>query len=153
MKIVIRHANDSDVNWIVDQLKEFSKFQGTKFSLFSTPEFATAGIKNMIETQFARVAHGLIDGTIERIGFISGILMPHPLNPAIRTFVEQFWWVEPKYRNTRAGLMLLNEFMTFGENNADWILFGLENNSPVNDKTLARRGFMVKEVSYLKEVV
>jgi hypothetical protein len=152
MKIAIRHANDSDINWIVGQLMELYKFQGTKFSLFSTPEFAIAGIKNLIDNQFVIVAHGLIDGTIERMGFIFGILIPHPLNPTIRTFIEQFWWVEPKHRNTRAGLMLLNEFMEFGEKNADWILFGLQDTTPTSDRMLTRRGFRVKEIGYLKEV-
>lgn len=153
MTIVIRSANDSDIQWLTDQMIEFSKFQGTKISLFSTPEFVKIGLKNLIDNHFFKIACGCNDGIIERMGFIAGILMPHPYNPRIRIFAEQFWWVEPKFRNSRAGLLLLNEFMGFGEKNADWVTFTIESKSPVSEKTLTRRGFQIQELSYLKEVV
>lgn len=77
----------------------------------------------------------------------------HPYNPAIRVLTETFWWVTPNARGSRAGLMLLDAFTAYGERNADWIVFTLEHHSPVNERTLTKRGFHLHERSYLREVI
>jgi len=50
------------------------------------------------------------------------------------------------------GLMLLEEFTDWGKRNADWISFSLEDKSPVKDTTLTKRGFRLKERSFILEV-
>lgn len=152
MSIVIRAGDDSDTDWIVTQLGDFSKFFGTRYPLFGDEAFIRAGISNFMKNHFVRVAVGCHDGIVERVGFIIGLFTQHPFNPAIKLLGEQFWWVEPKYRNSRAGLLLLNEFVAFGKKNAHWITMALESKSPINEKSLIRRGFKFQEKSYLMEV-
>jgi hypothetical protein len=86
------------------------------------------------------------------VGFVSGMLAAHPYNPALTVLTEMFWWVAPEARGSRAGLLLLDAFLAYGERNADWIIFTLEHHSPVNERTLTKRGFHLHERSYLYEV-
>lgn len=152
MSIVIRRGQPSDVDWMVSQMAEFSKFFNSRMQLFGDPGFIRAGLEGLIKNHIVFTAVGCHDGVIERMGFIIGLATPHPYNPAIRVLSEQFWWVEPKYRKSRAGLMLLNEFVAHGKAHSDWVLMALEKRSPVNEKTLVRRGFRHTETAYLLEV-
>lgn len=86
------------------------------------------------------------------VGFITGMLLPHMFNPDIITLVEVFWWVNSSHRRSKAGLKLLNAYVDYGKQNADWIICTLESHSPVNDKAFIKRGFKYKEKSFLMEV-
>lgn len=136
------------MDWLVSQLREFSAFFGTKKSLYGTEENARLGITNMINGHIVLVAER--EGQL--LGFIAGVITPHMFNPNIRVLAETFWWVAEEHRGSRAGLMLLNEFMDYGTANCDWITFALEHHSPVDEKCLLRRGFHLQERSYLMEV-
>ena len=100
---MVRRATESDVDWLLSQLKDFSCFYGTKRHLF--PED---------DTNARNLLLGLIQGHVVLIaevngkpaGTIGGTLSGHPFNPAIRTLGEIFWWVSEEYRRTRAGLEL-----------------------------------------------
>lgn len=88
----------------------------------------------------------------ESTGFIGGVFTQHVFNPEIRVLSESFWWVAPEYRGTRAGLLLLNEFVAFGKANAHWVSVGIEEKSPIHERCLTKRGFKVLEKNYLLEV-
>lgn len=147
--IQVRRATLDDVPWLVDQLRLFSKFFGTKRSLFPGDQAAAYGLKEMIRDHIVFVAD--LDGT-GPIGFIGGYYVRHPFNNAIRTLTETFWWTDEEHRGSRAGLMLLNAFLDWGKQNADWILFALETHSPVKQDVLTKRGFHLQESNYLMEV-
>ena len=83
-------------------------------------------------------------------GAIGGLLLPNVFNPDIKTLTEIFWYVLPEYRNTRSGLMLLNTFNKCGMECADEINMCLLMDSPVSTKSLEKRGFEMKEVSFRK---
>lgn len=85
------------------------------------------------------------------IGFVSGMLHQHLFNPNIIVLTETFWWVKEEHRGSRAGLVLLNEFTRIGKMKANWIAFTLEHHSPVNDRCLIKRGYAIKEHTYLLE--
>lgn len=87
-----------------------------------------------------------------RTGFIAGFLYPHFFNPEIMTLMEVFWWVAEPYRQSRAGLKLFNQFLEFGKDRADQVIFTLEDNSPVKGSFLTKKGFRVKEHSFVLEV-
>lgn len=144
----IKKAAPADLEWMLDQLKEFSRFYGTKISLFGDIDHAAQTVLNMIENHVCFVSWR---GEI-RTGFIAGYVCPHPYNPEIQLLTESFWWVDPEYRMSRAGLMLLDKFTEWGEDNCDWVIFTLEHHSPVKDDCLLRRGYRLSERSYLKEV-
>jgi hypothetical protein len=84
------------------------------------------------------------------IGLVAGWAVMHPFNKEITTLSETFWWVSPEHRGSRAGLMLLNKFVEEGKN-FNWTLFTLEDKSPVNEKTLTKRGFKLKERTFILE--
>jgi hypothetical protein len=149
MGVVVRPATVSDIDWILSQLKSFANFYNTKTSLFGDPEYAKEFITVLVMKHLFLVAddssHGLI-------GLIAGSVDPHPYNPKILSLSECFWWVDEKHRGSKAGLLLLNEFMRIGKEHCDWIWMTLESESPVKDATLVRRGFKEQERSFLLEV-
>lgn len=147
--ITIRRADAGDMDWLVGQLKEFSKFFGSIHNTFPKEEYARDGMWKMITDHVVFVAQKAGAGPV---GFISGYFTPHVFNPDIRVLAETFWWVMEEHRGSRAGLHLLNAFTAWGRENADWIIFTLEEKSPVNDSVLLRRGFRPLERNYMLEV-
>lgn len=151
--IRIRPAQAEDIPWLVGQLKVFSAFFGTKRPLFPDDEFAAKGLAMMMTNHLVLVAEMFHDElSAGPVGFIAGYVTPHPFNPTIRTLTETFWWVAEEYRWSRAGLKLLNAFVDWGRDNADWIMFALEEKSPVKEEVLLKRGFRLQERNYLCEV-
>lgn len=149
--IRLRDAHIDDVPWLLEQLEDFSKFFGSKHSLFPSKAYGTEKLKELIEGHIMCVAHSDINEQ-PCVGFIGGILAPHFFNPEVTVLTELFWWVTPDWRNTRTGLMLLEEFIRIGNQKAKWIIMTLEDTSPVRPESLLKRGFRAKEHNYLLEV-
>lgn len=148
--ITVRPAIVEDLDWLIEQLKSFSRFFGSKIPLYKSEHFAREAMTKMMTDHMVFVAWK--EG-IGPVGFIAGFVIPHIFNPTIRVLNETFWWVPEEHRGTRAGYLLLKAFIDFGKEHADWILFTLEDNSPVNEVALLNRGFKLKEKSFLMEVV
>lgn len=149
MHISVRKAEERDLDWISSQLREFSLFFNSKLPLFGDEAYVRIQLAGMLG------AHVLLVSENEQghlTGMVGGLLSPHPFNPEIRVLGEIFWWVAQKFRGTRSGLVLLNEFVEIGKKSADWVTFSLEDISPVNERTLMRRGFRLKERSFYMEV-
>lgn len=149
MTISVRRASSDDIDWLLSQLKLFSDFFGTKRALFPSEEHARPGVELMVASHLVLIAD---HPAIGPVGFIAGYVTPHPYNPSIRLLAESFWWVSEEHRGTRAGLLLLNEFVAWGKANADWVTFALEAKSPVTDRVLLDRGFVQQERTFLLEV-
>lgn len=152
MTIRVRKARFEDVPWLLEQLRAFSAFFGTERPVFPTDALrARSFIERLIHQHPFYVATcGDAPHTFP-VGFIAGALAPHPYNPEIRQLTEMFWWVDPMYRGTRAGSMLLDAFLEEGRQRAHWVVMTLEHNSPVNDETLTRRGFKHMSRDFLLE--
>lgn len=148
-KVYVRPADMADIDWLVRQLRDFSTFFETQRPLFGNVDQVRSGLSALINHHILLVA---AREDIGPVGFIGGTVTPHPMNPSIRVLCEMFWWVDGKHRNSRAGLLLLNEFTEWGKHNADWITFTLETKSPVNTTALTKRGFKLKEFNFLLEV-
>lgn len=138
-----------DLDWLIGQLKQFSNFFDTRKNLFPSEDHARQGISNLVNNHVCFIADQTDVGPI---GFIAGLIGPHLFNPKIRMLTELFWWVDEQFRGGRAGLMLLNHFTDWGKKHCDWIVMSIETHSPVNTKCLSKRGFKLKEQSYLMEV-
>lgn len=149
MNTTIRRASRDDIDWMIGQLKKFSEFVGSKHSLFDDETFARTSLADMINKHLVLVADQEEHGPV---GFIGGLMMPHFFNPKIRVLAEVFWWVDESHRLSRAGLMLLNAFTEFGRQNCDWITMGIEARSPINDKSILKRGYRLQERSFIMEV-
>ena len=85
------------------------------------------------------------------VGAIGGLLIPNIFNPRFTSLVEVFWYVLPQYRNTRAGLLLLNAFTEVGGDLADETTLCLLNDSELRIKTLEKRGYMMSEFAFRKD--
>ena len=156
---MIRPAQPSDVRWLLPQLQRFSVFFGAKHSLFPDYPTAEAIVSDLLASQPFWVAEhttpdplGLTDSATAIVGFIGGTIGPHPFNPAITVMQELFWWVDEAHRGTKAGALLLEAFTDYGRAHADWVIMTLEHESPVNERTLTKRGYRPKERSFLLEV-
>jgi len=149
--MLVRGAEQQDLDWLIGQLKEFSRFFGSHHVLFPHDDeaYARNGLSGMMEKHLVLVAERE-DKT--PIGFVAGIVTPHLFNPKLRVLCETFWWVIPEARMSLAASKLLDAFTKWGQEHADWIIFSLEERTPVRDRGLLRRGFRLQERSYLMEV-
>jgi hypothetical protein len=158
MGIQVRRAAPEDLSWVLSQLKDFSKFYGTKLQLFGDEEYSRNFLLGLIQEHpsFVAVKEQKDENgeawTTNMCGFIAGIVSPHMYNPKINLLTEAFWWVPEEYRGSRAGALLLEAFISWGKENVDWITFTLEHKSPVSDRCLTKRGFQLQEKNYLLEV-
>ncbi len=138
--------------WLLLQLRAFYKFFGeTKLELFPPGEEAERKLKFLIGEHLVMIAErpGVIP---EPVGMIGGLVTPHFFNDSILVLSELFWWVDEGHRRSTAGLRLLDAFVEWGREHADWVTFALEHNSPVREETLYRRGFQRRESAFLLEV-
>ena len=87
----------------------------------------------------------------EPVGALGALLVPNIYNPEIRTMAECFWYVLPEHRESRAGLLLLNEFDRVASEQADEATMSLLGTSPVNLKTYEKRGFTLAEYAFTKK--
>lgn len=147
--IEIRKAKVEDINWIIGQVVSFANFYASKISLAADEEHGRKYLENIINHHVVLISEKE-DGT--RTGFIAGAMVPHHFNPKIRTLCELLWWVPEEYRGTKSGSMLLDKFIEIGKDHCDWITFTLEDNTPIPDDFLLKRGFRMKEKSYLMEI-
>jgi len=146
--MTIRTGKLKDYGFIKTELEKFSNFYDTGFSLYNKDS-----IKPLVETFIKdHVVYIAENKNEEPAGFIMGTFNPHPYNPALWALTESFWWVKEEHRNTGAGLKLLDKFIEFGKEYADFITLTLEDNSPIGEKHFLKRGFKIKEKSFLLEV-
>lgn len=144
----VRKARADDVDFMIEELKQFAELFESHRSLWPGHEIARQIIGGLIETQVCFVA----EQDEKPVGFIVGLLTNHFFNPEIKSLAEMFWWVSKEHRNGRAGAMLLNRFIEFGKQNAHWVTMSLESKSPITDKALLKRGFKLNEKAFLLEV-
>lgn len=146
--IRIREANVEDIGWILEQVSAFSKFYGAGFDLAGDKEHGYKYIHGLILNHFFRISE--LDTV--RTGLIAGLIAPHHFNPKLKMLHELLWWVADEHRQTGSGKLLLEAYMSFGQNNGfDAITFTLEDNSPVPESILIKWGFRLKEKAYIKE--
>jgi hypothetical protein len=150
MGISVRRALPSDVDWLLGQLKAFSDSQASKHPLLGEDrDYSERFLTNLIEKHLVMVADKYGIGPV---GFISGLVTPHIYNPKVMCLLENFWWVDPLHRGSRAGLRLLNEFTDWGKANVDRLNVSLQRDTAIDDRHLNRRGYALDERVYTLEV-
>ena len=148
--IEFKNVKEKDIPQVIEELREFSKFCGGKTPLFQEHNLLyTEGVlKKLIKDH---VFYGAFVKD-KLVGFIAGTLSRHLLNPEIIVLNETFFWVRPEYRKSKAAKHLLESFIKYGKINADWVLFGVIDKATMSVRSLEKRGFKLKEQSYLLEV-
>lgn len=158
MTIKIRPADESDVYWICTQLKKFSDFYNSKYPLYDDPDFAAKRVGELVDFHYARIAYQetkhplVLKSLTTRLGFLCGLLTPHYLNPSINTLSEVFWWTDPDHRRKGISSLLMDDYIEFGKQNAQWITFTTFHKTGVDDSYFLDRGFKLQEKTYLIEV-
>lgn len=147
MTYKVKLATLQDVDWIVKDAGYRMLHEEVK-----KPELYN------VETIRGLVIKGISEHTVliayrndKRIGVLGAVLVPHYLNHNQFTLAEIMWWVEPEYRNGRAGLLLLKAFSEMAKRRASKAILSLLGTSPVSDETLARYGFKLTERNYMLE--
>lgn len=148
MKVYVRRGNLGDISWILEQLPRFQIFFGSQKSLFDI-DSAEGIVQGWIENHLVFVAE---KETVGQLGFIIGAITPHLFNPKVVVLTELLWWVDPQFRKTRAGYLLLKQFVEWGKENTDWITFSVQTITPIKETTLKKFGFRQIEACYLIEV-
>ena len=146
--IVIRRAESRDIDWLLRELKDFARFIDTRYSLYGDEKYSREGLQLLIDKHVFLVA----EKSFEPVGFVAGYFTPHLFNPKIKVLCELFWYVTPKHRTSRAGSMLMNAYIEHGKESSQWVTFSLNRFTPVNDRSLIKRGFHEHERTYLIEV-
>lgn len=149
--ITVRQADTFDIPWILEELKLFSKFYGTKKEIYGDDEHSRDYITAVIKDHFILVSEKAGD-TLEQTGFIAGLVLNHPHNPRLKLLQELWWWVKKEHRGSGSGARLFKEFNKFGEVHCDWISFTMEDNSPVPEEFLLTEGYRLKERVFLREI-
>jgi N-acetylglutamate synthase-like GNAT family acetyltransferase len=145
--VTTRRANVNDVRWLFACCEDFARFYGSKISLAGNRDYGLQFLENLVLQHYVLI--GLKDNM--PAGFIAGMVTPHHFNPAIKQLVELLWWVPEEMRNTGVGMKLFEEFLEYGKAHCDWVTFTLEENSPIKDTFLTKRGFRMTEKAYLME--
>ena len=154
MLIDVRPATPLDIDWLISRLLKLSQFAGTKRLLFEDNEYMRNGERDVVEKHVMFIAektdakNALACG-IKNVGFIGGYFVGHPFNPNVRYLSELFWWVDEDERGSSAGYRLLRAFIDFGKQNADWLVFGLNEKTPVKEESILKLGFKFHESCYL----
>lgn len=147
MKVI--PATGADIPWIASELQEFFLSLNSKHSFFPpTQDLLYQELQGYIDNHVLLVAWG--NG--ERTGVIGGLVESHPWNPSVVLLSERFWWVPLERRGSRAGYLLLREFMKMGDAIANIVVMGLEHNSQVSDRMMERFSLKKREILYVKEV-
>jgi RimJ/RimL family protein N-acetyltransferase len=148
-RVEIRWAKEEDIPWVETELLEFSEAIGTKYPLFPLDaDFRRDTLVKLMNDHLFLIAEKA--GT--PVGLISGVMIPHLLNPAVTVLHELFWWVNPKYRGTRAGLMLLEDFVEWGKQHCQWVYFSVHRTTEVSKRAMIRQGFREEQTVFLLEV-
>jgi len=149
MTIRIRPARPEDLDWLLAQLRQFSDFFGSKRPLLGDEAYARDQLSLIMRDHLMLIADG--EG-VGPVGFTAGLLNPHFFNPDIRVLAEAFWWVDHDHRGSRAASLLMDAFIDWGREHADWITFALQERTRIKDQSLIKRGFKRQEKNFLMEI-
>lgn len=149
MSTSIRNATLDDLPVILRLLKDSSDYYQSKHQLYGDDEMYSHNIvTGIIQEHVFFVAER--EGEI--IGLIAGMLTPHIFNQDLMTLTQLFWWIKPEYRAGKTALRLLNAYNKAGEEKAKWIICTTHKHTPINDRSFLKRGFILNEKSFLKEI-
>lgn len=147
--MVIRPGCEDDIPWLMVQCHAFADWYPSAIRLFPDDwEHAIEVLGTLIDDHLLLIAE-LEPGT--SAGFIAGMYSQHFMNPAITVLSEVFWWVEPQYRYSKAGLALLEAYTAQGKDSADWVTMSVEAHTAIKPGSLEKRGYRLNESSYLME--
>ena len=100
----IRSATVDDIPSMLEPAEAFLEYH--PLSLTFDKEYMEDQLKELI----ARGVILIASENSKDIGWMGGIIAPIPFSLNDTSLVEMFWWVDPKHRESSAGINLLREF-------------------------------------------
>lgn len=144
----VRNAELSDLSLLLEKAPKFFDFLRTKYNLFNWQQMARMFLSH-IESGILLLAEK--DGQL--VGGFGATIGGHPYNPDILSAFETFWWIEEEHRNSKAGLLLFNEYIKLAKEKAcKMIHISKLEHSPFKETFLEKKGFSLVEKAYLMEV-
>jgi len=147
--VTVRVACEGDISWLLSQIAKLDASVPHKYSLM--PESLPVRMR-ILRNLVANHPFFVAEKSEERLGFVTGIVSPHVLNPELLVCYEALWYVSPRYRKTRAAVMLLDRFTEWCRENVDWVFFSLHWTTEVSGRHLEKRGYRLSESQFLMEV-
>lgn len=150
MSVLIRKANNYDIDYLLTQLELFAKEVPYKKDLFSSSvEWKMKSLICLMEKHLFLIAekNGL------KSGFIAGLVTPHFLNPNLISVTELFWWVNIEMRGSSVGARLLQSYTEEAKKIGDWVSMHTQTSTKIKDSSLERLGYKFSEKSFVMEVL
>lgn len=145
-KITVETLTEADIEWFV----ETAAVNMLRDELKREELINLEGLYNLAYTGLdAGTAFVAKSGDV-CVGAIGGLHLPNIFNPNLSSLAEVFWYVLPEYRQTRAGILLLNTFVEKGAEIADDTTLSLLGSSEIKVATLEKRGFLLGEFCFRK---
>ena len=148
MDFEIVKADHDDISDLCIELKQLSEYYAV-----SPPPYKDEGTSRKV-LEYLIDSHLILKASFrtELVGFIGGFITQHVFNPDITVLSECFWWTKPAFRGSGVGGKLLTAFEKWGAEHADWIIMTIESGAPLDDALFLKRGYRMKEKTYLLEV-
>ena len=146
----LRPATHEDIDSIAPMLDGVQELLGTTYALVPKDgEKRRECLKSLIDRYVFIVA----EKSGEITGFVCMLLTKHVLNPDILAAYEGLYWVEPKHRGTKVGVVLMDVAVKVcKERGCQWIWWASPKDGIAPANALARRGFKEQERQWLLEV-
>ena len=147
--IEVRPATSSDLPWLLDRLRDLDRERDGFYFGFPDDAYAEAFVGNLIKDHLVFVS----EDSGELTGFISGMIHPHPFNPATLVRTSMFWYVLPSRRGGRSALKLLESFSGVRESVGVPSVIGIREGANVSERSMKRLGFEVSEKIYRRRAM
>jgi len=150
----VRVADIRDLPYILSELPEYSDSFESNEPMYADEEYAKKFFSLLINEHILFIAEKVeSNGDIVGCGFAAGLIGPNVYNPMLKTLTVMLWYVNPKFRTTRAGYRLIKEFIQWGkDNDCDRINAARQVGGPIKRETYERLGFRFQEQSFVMEI-
>ncbi len=141
----VRRATTDDMEWMLKQCKDFMDY--LRLPLKWDEDYIREVVRMYMQDHHVI----LVLKNTERAGVVAAMESPHPFDPSTKIMTEILWWVPEEWRKTRAGYILLGALEHIAETANALLVLSTEKHSPLNERTLNKRGYQLRELSYVKE--
>ena len=147
---MVRTATIEDLTVLVGMGRDFHEYAAAQNNLNCNISDFSNYIKFMIDSDFTTI---LVDEKIT--GSIAGIISPWFMDFSQKIVTEQWWWVDPSYRDTKVAFELLEALTNWGKQSGASKLIMVSINSKKEKavkRYYGRKGFRYMETNFIKDI-
>lgn len=148
MKYIVRLADISDIDWLVD----VAGYNMLSFEVGHPEWFNREHIVSLANKSIHDKTCFIATFDDEPVGVLGGIIVPNTFNPQFTVLSEILWYVLPKHRKSRCGYLLMKQYSEVSTEMADSATMSLlVDSSELRIESIERFGFKLKELGFYKE--